>query len=192
MAIRDAYAHGKDANPRADGRNLPAGAIKAHDIRGQVQDWQDPYLRDEEKPAKPSVCEECGSVFANGRWYEAQDAPLPPGEVGQLPKVLCPADRRKRDRLPAGIVSLSGSFFAGHRQTIEELVTNEAARARATNPMERIIGRSSESGALTVETTTPTLAQRIGHALDKAYHGDVVYKWSENDHLARVEWRRDD
>jgi hypothetical protein len=191
MELRDAYAHGKDTNPRAAGANLPAGAIKAHDIRGQVDNWQDPYMRREEQPAKPSRCEECGAVYYNSRWYQAADAPLAEAETGQLPKVLCPADRRKRDRLPGGIVSLSGSFFTAHRQTIEELVSNEEARARGVNPMERIIGRDADGDSLTVQTTTPKLAQRIGHSLEKAYHGEVDYRWSENDHRARVNWSRE-
>ena len=192
MAIRDAFAHGKDANARADGRNLPAGAIKATSIRGQVEDWQDPYMRDEEQPAKPSVCEECGAVYYNSRWYQAEDAPLPDGQVAQLPKVTCPADRCKRDQAPGGVVTLSGPFFAAHQQTIVELVNNEEARARGVNPMERIIDRDLEEGTFTLLTTTPKLAQRIGHALEKAYHGDIAYKWSDNNHLARVEWSRSD
>lgn len=192
MAIRDAFAHGKDANARADGRNLPAGAIKATSIRGQVEDWLDPYMRDEEQPSKPSVCEMCGAIYYNSRWYQPDAAPVPEGEARQLPKVVCPADRRKRDKAPAGIVSVSGPFFNDHRQTIEQLIDNEEARARGVNPMERIIDRADDGAELILETTTPKLAQRIGHALEKAYHGDINYQWSDNNRLARVTWQRND
>ena len=191
MAISDSFSHGKDANARSGGRNLPAGALKAQDIRRQVDEWKDPYLREEERPKRPALCEECGAVYANHRWYQAEDAPMPAKEQAQLPKVVCPADRRMRDKLPGGVLTVSGAFFDSHRQTIEELIHNEEQRARKTNPMERIMDRSDGDGALTIQTTNPKLAQRIGHALEKAYHGDIVYKWSDDNHMARINWNRD-
>jgi len=126
----------------------------------------------------------------NHRWYPSDNAPIPAAEQAQMPMVVCPADRRVRDRLPGGILSVSGEFFHSHRETIEDLIRNEEQRARSNNPMERIMEREDGNGTLTIHTTNPKLAQRIGHALEKAYHGETEYKWSGDNRLVRVDWRR--
>jgi hypothetical protein len=43
-----------------------------------------------------------------------------------------------------------------------------------------------------VSTTTEHLAQRLGHALEKAFGGSVEYDFSHENKLARVSWRRED
>jgi hypothetical protein len=48
-----------------------------------------------------------------------------------------------------------------------------------------------KSGRVVVTTTTPHLAQRLGHALEKAFSGRVHYDFSHENPLARVWWRRD-
>jgi hypothetical protein len=42
-----------------------------------------------------------------------------------------------------------------------------------------------------LSTTTEHLAQRLGHALEKAFDGKVDYDFSHENKLARVTWRRD-
>jgi hypothetical protein len=44
---------------------------------------------------------------------------------------------------------------------------------------------------LTVTTTTEHLAQRLGHAVEKAFGGNADYDFSHENKLARVSWRRD-
>jgi hypothetical protein len=41
-----------------------------------------------------------------------------------------------------------------------------------------------------VQTTTEKLAQRIGQIIQKAFSGDLVYKWSDDNSLARIIWTR--
>jgi hypothetical protein len=73
------------------------------------------------------------------------------------------------------------------------LLKNEAARAAEDNPLGRIMKwEKQEKGlGLLVSTTTERLAQRLGHALEKAYGGDVKYDFSHENKLARVYWRRE-
>ena len=65
-------------------------------------------------------------------------------------------------------------------------------RTAGDNPLARIIGWEREkSGRVVVTTTTQHLAQRLGHALEKAFSGQVRYDFSHENQLARVWWRRD-
>jgi hypothetical protein len=43
-------------------------------------------------------------------------------------------------------------------------------------------------GKIEIATTNEKLAQRLGRALKKAFHGDVTYHWSHDTKLVRVEW----
>jgi hypothetical protein len=81
--------------------------------------------------------------------------------------------------------------LGAHRDEVRRLVSNEAERIAEDNPLARIMGWEEEkSGRVVVTTTTPHLAQRIGHALEKAFSGQVDYDFSHENQLARVSWRR--
>jgi hypothetical protein len=90
-----------------------------------------------------------------------------------------------------GYVTISGKFAAEHREEIDNLVTNEAERAAEDNPLSRIMRRIDSGGRMLIETTTEHLAQRLGHALSRAYEGDVTYDFSHENKVARVAWNRD-
>lgn len=147
--------------------------------------------------AEPAVCQGCGAVYADRRWT----APKPAGAAREDNKhrhfrpahmVVCPACQQLRDGVPGGYVYLDGAFFASHRDEIERLLRNEAERAASDNPLARIMGWGRDDGhQMTVTTTTEHLAQRLGHALEKAFSGEVRYDFSHENKLARVSWRRD-
>jgi hypothetical protein len=46
-------------------------------------------------------------------------------------------------------------------------------------------------GNMVITTTNEKMAQRIGRAIKKAFHGDVSYDFSHDNKLARVEWVRE-
>ena len=144
-------------------------------------------------PAEPRVCGSCGSVYERRRWRAAEDSGSnrAPGRPTAAALTTCPACRRQRDGVPGGFVYLEGAFFKAHGDEIERLLRNEARRARHDNPLARVIDSERAGGRLTVTTTTEHLAQRLGHALEKAYGGRVRYDFSHENKLARVWWRRD-
>jgi hypothetical protein len=81
---------------------------------------------------------------------------------------------------PRGFVFLDGDFFSGHHEEIEQLLRKEAKRAAADNPLARAIEfKRGDSHKLTVSTTTEHLAQRLGHALEKAFGGSVFYEFDQ-------------
>ncbi|HEX4945216.1 MAG TPA: BCAM0308 family protein [Blastocatellia bacterium] len=140
--------------------------------------------------AEPAVCKICGDVYADRRWTlpEAQRAQ----QTRPTREVVCPACKRQADNLPSGYVYLVGAFLRQHFTEITQLLQNEAARAASDNPLARIMELTQEGAEqLTITTTTEHLAQRLGHAVNKAYDGAVRYDFSHENKLARVYWRRD-
>ncbi len=147
--------------------------------------------------AEPAVCQSCGAVYAERRWT----GPKPAETAREDHKhrhfrpahlVVCPACQQLRAGVPGGYVYLDGAFLAAHREEIEQLLRNEAERAAGDNPLARVMAWNQGAGQqLMVATTTEHLAQRLGHALEKAFSGQVRYDFSHENKLARVWWRRD-
>jgi hypothetical protein len=150
--------------------------------------------RTERASVEPMVCEMCGNVYADRRWSKPdpgrQDDKHHHFRPAQM--TVCPACQAQRDQTPSGYVHLDGAFLKPNREEIESLLRNEAARAEEDNPLARIIGwEKDRRGRVTVTTTTEHLAQRLGHALEKAFNGEVRYDFSHENKLAHVYWRRD-
>ena len=72
-------------------------------------------------------------------------------------------------------------------ESVRDIVTREAAGLE----VRFIEDYSVDRDWVAVSTTTEHLAQRIGHALNKAYGGEVHYDFSHENKLARVSWHRD-
>ncbi|HEX6044535.1 MAG TPA: BCAM0308 family protein [Pyrinomonadaceae bacterium] len=137
--------------------------------------------------SEPAVCRVCGALYVNRRWQGASGAI----DARSARVVDCPACLQMRNGSPRGFVYLDGSFYVTHQKEIEQLLRNEAARAEADNPLARIMEFTrGKDHNLTVSTTTEHLAQRLGHALEKAFAGHSRYDFSHENKLARVTWER--
>ena len=145
---------------------------------------------------EPRVCITCGALYRKRRWISAElaakeQAPSP-WVRERFDIVRCPACRRVANTVPSGIVHLDGAFLGQHRPEIVRLVQREATRAAEDNPLGRIIGWDLDPHhRLIVKTTTEHLAQRLGHALKKAFKGKVRYDFSHENKMAHVYWSRD-
>lgn len=152
--------------------------------------------RADEALPEPAVCEICGNVYADRRWTrpgtgvkEGAEAKHPHFRPPHM--VTCPACAVEKAGVPSGYLHMDGTFLVGHLEEIERLLRNEADRAAEDNPLGRIMGVEKEDGGkMIVTTTTEHLAQRLGHALEKAYDGDVRYDFSHENKLAHVWWHR--
>jgi hypothetical protein len=130
-------------------------------------------------------------MYANRRWESASGPGHAQGKTRPARMIVCPACLQMRNGSPRGFVYLDGSFYVTHQQEIEQLLRNEAARAEADNPLARIMEfKRGKDHKLTISTTTEHLAQRLGHALEKAFAGQIHYDFSHENKLARVKWRR--
>jgi hypothetical protein len=141
---------------------------------------------------KVSVCDGCRAVYMNKRWYAdgaVDDTTLRNPEAG---KIVCPACLKIRDKFPGGIVTLKGDYVLPHKQDLLNLIKNEEARARGFNPLERVMSvKENGYGSIVISTTNEKLAQRLGRAIKKAFHGVVAYHWSHDNKLVRVDWVRE-
>jgi len=150
----------------------------------------DPYLP-KGAGKKVSVCERCHAVNSNKRWSlstERYDLAMQDPVVALT---ICPACHKTQDDMPGGVVTLKGDYVLPHKQELLNLVKNEEERARGYNPLERVMSiKENGGGSLVITTTNERLAQRLGKAIKKAFHGEVAYHFSHENKLARVDWER--
>jgi len=127
----------------------------------------------------------------NKRWYAEGDVDEKALKKPEAAKIVCPACLKIRDNFPGGIVTLKGDYVLPHKKDLMKLIKNEEERARGLNPLERVMSVKEDGyGSLVILTTNERLAQRLGRAVQKAFHGEVTYHWSHDNKLARVDWTR--
>jgi hypothetical protein len=144
----------------------------------------DPYMAGL-KPAGPIVCPDCGVLFSEGRWQWSPELP----ENAQEER--CPACRRTRDHVPAGILFLRGDYLGKHRDGIMRLVTNKVEQQNAEHPLKRIL-RIDESSAdeIVIEFTDTHLPCGVGKALQRAHKGNLEIQFADETNIVRVFWNR--
>ena len=143
-------------------------------------------------PSDPAICSNCQAVWRKRNWS------LDPAIRREVLRwhtpasAICPACRSAKERTPAGILYLTGSFLKKNRAEILNLLRNAERAAAAKNPLERIIRIEKDSRyPLVVETTSEKLARRLGRAVSKACGGTLEIRFSHEDKLVRLYWRRD-
>ena len=148
--------------------------------------------RTKRAPTEPRYCPHCGAVYAKRRW-------VAPGHTGLVTlaapaiSTTCPACAAVATGVARGHLKLEGSFVAAHRHELEALLRNEAGRAADDNPTVRIMRwENGPRGSFSIATTTEHLTQRLGHALNRAFGGQIRYGFSHANKFARAVWRRDD
>jgi hypothetical protein len=149
--------------------------------------------REPRKLAEPTFCQECRAIYSGGRWVHGGAAETNSKHKHWRPanSVRCPACKQIQNGTAGGYVSIGGDFLKEHGSEIQNLVENESARALEDNPLSRIIKREAINDRLIIETTTEHLAQRLGHALKKAFDGEVQYNFSHENKMTRVLWNRE-
>lgn len=140
----------------------------------------------------PASCIECGAIYSNKRWVArpyANDSNKR-SHWKPLKSTTCPACKQIKEGIVGGYFILTGKFLNEHREEINGLITNEERETYRDNPLSRVMARRDEEDRLIVETTTEHLAQRLGHAVKKAYDGEVDYDFSHENKVLRVHWER--
>ncbi|MFO0691877.1 MAG: BCAM0308 family protein [Myxococcota bacterium] len=131
-------------------------------------------------------CPTCHASYRNGRWtWEA-----PP--IGSYAHV-CPACEQIAKDDVGGELHLAGDFLSAHRGEIEACLRNVEEREKREHPLKRIMSIRDEGGAVVVRVTDPKLVIQLGHALERAYDGELQLPATSSDRSspARGHWRRD-
>jgi hypothetical protein len=144
-------------------------------------------------PRKAAVCERCGAQYDKGRWTLGQSVKARSSDAHWKPaeSVVCPACKQIEEGIVGGYLYLSGAFYEKHASEIQNLLANEGQLSTLDNPLSKVIRSNWAADKAVLETTTEHLAQRLGHAVEKAYSGKVKYDFSHENKVARVYWHRD-
>jgi hypothetical protein len=131
-------------------------------------------------------CPQCGASYREGRWtWEA-----PP--IGSY-DLVCPACVQIQADDAGGELRLEGAFVGAHRSEIEGLLRNVEENEKREHPLKRIISIREDADAVVVRVTDAKLVTQLGHAIDRAYNGELELPHSTSDRSspARGRWRRD-
>ncbi|MFO7593624.1 MAG: BCAM0308 family protein [Pseudomonadota bacterium] len=142
----------------------------------------DPY-HSKRKLSEPTVCPNCRAVFSKGRWSWAE---VPENAHEQL----CPACQRIEDKVPAGFLTLRGTFFGDHREEIMGLIHNYEEREKLEHPLKRIMAIEDQDEETVITFTDAHLARGIGEAIHHAYEGEIDYQYTKGEIMLRVVWER--
>lgn len=131
-------------------------------------------------------CPSCGASYRNGRWTWER-API--GSYA----LECPACVQVAADDAAGELRLSGHFLAAHRPEIEGCLRNVEEREKREHPLNRIIAIRETADGLVVRVTAARLVVQLGHALERAYDGQLALPATTADRSspARGSWHRD-
>jgi NMD protein affecting ribosome stability and mRNA decay len=144
----------------------------------------DPYSEKYKYPEN-TFCPKCKAFYHEGRWTWKNTSQ----EIGR--KITCPACRRIEDNFPSGFVYLRGDYLKNHLEEIKNIIKNQEEMEKLHHPLQRIISSEEKDKELTVTTTYPQLARRIGEAVHRAHKGDLKIKYAKEEELVRVYWERD-
>jgi NMD protein affecting ribosome stability and mRNA decay len=148
-----------------------------------IQEQRHDTYKSKHQLAEPTVCPQCGAVYHDGRWQWL-------AKPAQAHAETCPACQRVHDNLPAGYVTIGGAFFQQHRDELLHQIKHQEAKARAEQPLQRIVKIADQDGGLLITTTDIHLARGIGEALHHAYQGELEFHYNKQENLLRVVWER--
>ena len=155
--------------------------------RGRIGGKSPNPYHEEKKYPEPTDCPRCHLVYRNGRWQlKKEDS----AESEKSPSNHCTACKREIERLPAGLLYLSGAYLEKHREEILNIVSNQATSAAAQRPLQRIMWIEKREDSTEIATTSSHLAQRIGKAIEDACKGTLTIKHADDAQLVRLYWER--
>lgn len=166
--------------------NKFAGKCGNSDKRGRPMTSNDPYAN-KHRYTDGVCCSSCQAQYRNKRWYLAEEAIE---KVDTDSVVKCPACLKIQDGYYEGLVIMRGDYLWQHEEQICRLLKNEEAKARAKNPLQRMVCMEKRDDSLVIETTEEKLAEHLGRALHNAHQGELQVRRGEDNLICRVNWER--
>jgi hypothetical protein len=135
-----------------------------------------------------SYCTKCGAIGFNKRWYidPAQEHVLRRNKNANA--VLCPGCLRLEQQLFEGEVVLTNSRCLTLMGEIVALIKHTEGKSWHNNPGARIAVIIDDQDFFHIQTTTRSLAERIGKDLQSAFKGKLEVKRTKGERFARVYW----
>lgn len=167
-------------------------STKARFVSGKKALFSTSSQADPKPPTGLAICSKCQAIWRKGTWSLDPALRREVRRWGAPVAVLCPACRSASQGTPTGILYLSGSFLARNRIEVLNRLRSAERTATSKNPLERVIRIQDDSRSrVVVETTSEKLARRLGRAINRACGGSLEIRFSHEDRLVRVYWRRD-
>ena len=143
----------------------------------------DPY-KNPGRIQAPSICPQCNAVYSAGRWHSG---PRP----AAAHEIICQACHRSNDGVPAGVVTLRGSFVRPNRAELVAAVRQQEESEKRDRPLNRIINMEQGEDRVVVNTTDVQLPVRIGEAIRRTFQGTLKRHFDQESYITRVDWHRD-
>lgn len=154
----------------------------------RTRSHQTPVVRTPHPPVEFTLCSGCGAVYSHKTWRRTSER-IAQALAAEMPSGLCPACRRGAKTEAPGRVLLSGNSVSLLDEELRRRILHVGRRAASTQPQRRIIDIAQVFGGLEVRTTSQELAHRIARELQKAFGGQTVYTWSDNDGHLLARWQ---
>lgn len=159
------------------------------DKRGRKRTSDDPYMP-ESGLKEPALCQVCHALYRHKRWQLEPEVVAAMEADPATQWMTCPACQKIAEHYPEGIVTLRGDYLWRHETEIRNILSNEAERVMAKNPISRIMTIATAGESLVIETTEQKLAEHLGRSLNRAHNGELQVAWSRSPRVCRVNWER--
>jgi NMD protein affecting ribosome stability and mRNA decay len=159
------------------------------DKRGRQRTSDNPYVM-ESGLKEPALCQGCQAIYRHNRWQLEPEAVAGVQNDPEVQWVTCPACLKTAEHYAEGFITLRGDYLWRHEEEIRNILSNEAERVMAKNPISRIMHMETTGESLVIETTEQKLAEHLGKTLNRAHKGDLQVAWSGSPRICRVIWER--
>lgn len=142
-------------------------------------------------PEGKAICKKCKAVYMEQRWLFDADVLKELKKDKETEQTLCPGCQKIEDKSLDGLVVLESSFIEKHKDEILNLIRREEEKAWHKSPVSKIAKMEIKENLIEIQTTTESLATRLGKAVESAYRGELEIKKVPQQKFVRVNWTRE-
>ncbi len=153
--------------------------------------YEDRHMKQKRKTqAGQMVCQRCGAVSMQKHWFVNSElaAQIKDNPLSRL--VVCPGCQRVEDQHFEGEVVLKSPLLSEQREMFWGTLYHAAAKGYLHNPLSQIAAIHEKDDTIRIITTTCTLSERLGKAINKAFKGKLKITPSEDEKFVFVKWQR--
>ncbi len=151
---------------------------------------KDPYL-DLKQYKDPTICPSCNLIYHNKRWFFDDVEYKFLVKNNNVTYKKCPACRKIEDNYPLALLEIYKSKLSDiELRDLQNLIKNEVKNEEGKNPLSRLIKVKEDGDKLIITTTTEFLGKKIAKAIDKTFHGNLHFSFSNGEKFIRISWTR--